>query len=386
MRTKKFFISLLILSLAVMITPLASADLAAHAPIYIDGNSNFTRANGVASGSGTESDPYIIENLNISSTSGACINITNTDAYFIVRNCTLSGTSSTAVIVLNNVTNGRVEGNTVSGGSNGIYLFNSTNNTLINNTCNNNTYFGIALESSSDNTLTNNTCTSDSYGIYLFSSTNNHLTDNILTNNTYFGIYLESSSNNNITWNELMFNTPNAYDNTDAANLWEYNFYSDYTGPDSNRDRIGDIPYNITGGSNRDLHPLVDTMPPLAISSPLANGSTVAAGAFQFNASYSSIGPLPVSVRLLIDGVDATHSANVTATGISCSVTLSEGAHTITLLLTDAAGNTASESWMITASEAAAGGGADMTLVYVGIVAAVVILGAAAAYLAMRKR
>ncbi|MBC7120738.1 MAG: hypothetical protein H5T33_04055 [Candidatus Methanosuratus sp.] len=61
------------------------------------------------------------------------------------------------------------------------------------------------------------------------------------------------------------------------------------------------------------------------------------------------------------------------------------GNHTITLRLTDAAGNTESESWMITASEAAAGGGADMTLVYVGIAVVVVILGAAAAYLAMRK-
>ncbi|MDI6707608.1 MAG: hypothetical protein QME47_00720, partial [Candidatus Thermoplasmatota archaeon] len=33
--------------------------IASHAPIYINGNSQFTSANGVTSGSGTESDPYI---------------------------------------------------------------------------------------------------------------------------------------------------------------------------------------------------------------------------------------------------------------------------------------------------------------------------------------
>ncbi|MEM3184444.1 MAG: hypothetical protein QXW92_02145, partial [Candidatus Hadarchaeales archaeon] len=33
-----------------------------HAPIYIEGDGNFKPANGVRSGSGTKTDPYIIEN------------------------------------------------------------------------------------------------------------------------------------------------------------------------------------------------------------------------------------------------------------------------------------------------------------------------------------
>ena len=36
-----------------------------HDPIYIDGNADFTPANGVKSGSGTQSDPYLIEGWDI---------------------------------------------------------------------------------------------------------------------------------------------------------------------------------------------------------------------------------------------------------------------------------------------------------------------------------
>ncbi len=505
MRTKKFFISLLILSLAVMITPLASAVLVDQAPIYIDGNSNFTPENGVSSGSGTESDPYIIENWNISSTSGACIEITNTDAYFIVRNCTLSGTSSTAVIVLNNVTNGRVEGNTVSGGSegirlsssssntitnntcnntyhgilllssssntitnntctsdffgirlsssssntitnntcnnntygihleyyssnntltnntcnnnnsegihlesssntltnntctgnyregiyllssssnnniltnntcnnnsegihlessssniltnntcnnnkyDGIYLY-SSSNTITNNTCNNNTYHGIYLFSSSSNILTNNTCTNNTYGIYLYSSSSNTITNNTCTNNTY-GIHLSFSTNNNITWNELMFNTINAYDNT-AANLWEYNFYSDYTGPDSNRDRIGDIPYNITGGSNRDLHPLVDTEPPYFTSISPPSGS-VAGGSGTIAASYAdATSNVNASLCVLIvNGEDVTQYATFGLKEMSYDYTLPTGTCNVSVKIVDYYGNAAWHNWSFT--------------------------------------
>ena len=41
------------------------ADLTPHGPIFIKYDSNFTLANGVTSGSGIASDPYIIENYAI---------------------------------------------------------------------------------------------------------------------------------------------------------------------------------------------------------------------------------------------------------------------------------------------------------------------------------
>jgi len=129
----------------------------------------------------------------------------------------------------------------------------------------------------------------------------------------------------------------------------------------------------------------VDTKAPPAPTSPLANGSTVSAGPFQFNASFSGVGPLPGSVHLFIDGVDVTSNATATPTGITYSGTLPAGSHTITLVVTDATGNPASASWTVNTS-ASGGAGADMIYVYAGIAVVVVIVGGAAVYFATRKK
>lgn len=56
--------------------------------ITIEGNGEFTEENGVDSGTGTATDPYIIENfdLTFSSYPEACIQVINTSAYFVIRN------------------------------------------------------------------------------------------------------------------------------------------------------------------------------------------------------------------------------------------------------------------------------------------------------------
>ncbi|MEM2173653.1 MAG: NosD domain-containing protein, partial [Candidatus Pacearchaeota archaeon] len=83
----------------------------------------------------------------------------------------------------------------------GILLSYSSNNTLINNNASLNNNFGIDLSYSSNNTLINNTASSNSNGIYLDSSSNNTLTNNTASSNSEDGIYLGSSSNNNLISN-----------------------------------------------------------------------------------------------------------------------------------------------------------------------------------------
>jgi parallel beta-helix repeat protein len=172
-----------------------------HAPIFINGNSQFTLANGVVSGSGTIADPYILERWYIDASAENGIRIWNTDAHFILRDCDIhNGGSSYNGTYLNNSANGTLINNTCSNNNYGIVLWSSSNNnTLTNNTCLNNNR-GISLDSSSNNTISNNTCSNNWAGIALDSSSNNTISNNNCSNNKN-GTYLHDSSDNTLSNN-----------------------------------------------------------------------------------------------------------------------------------------------------------------------------------------
>lgn len=178
-------------------------------PISIYGNGDFTAANGVVSGSGTASDPFIIADWDITASSDHGIWIQDTDAHFILRNCQVHDSSGMYDgLMLYNCVNGTVENNDFLNDGGGIVLSSSSGNTLINNTCiSNPDSDGILLESSSNNTLINNTCNSNSHaGISLFDSDNNTLVNNSCSSNNY-GMYLGASSNNNTIGNNSCLNS-----------------------------------------------------------------------------------------------------------------------------------------------------------------------------------
>jgi len=171
----------------------------------------------------------------------------------------------------------------------GIRLAYSSNNTLLNNIVSSDNGCAILLYASVDNRLINNDVSNSFQGIYMYTSSNDNLvsgntasgnqlcgiylegnnntiTGNIASNNGDFGILLESSGNNILYHNNLIDNARNTYD--PGTNQWdsgsEGNYYSDYTGTDSNSDGIGDTPYPIPGGSSVDRYPLMapPTPPP----------------------------------------------------------------------------------------------------------------------------
>ncbi|HID73413.1 MAG TPA: hypothetical protein EYP43_00005, partial [Thermoplasmata archaeon] len=80
-----------------------------HAPIVIVGDAGFTAANGVRSGSGTATDPYIIEGWDISSNDSASISISNTTAHVVIRLCHIHGNRSNDGIAVAHSRNVRIE-------------------------------------------------------------------------------------------------------------------------------------------------------------------------------------------------------------------------------------------------------------------------------------
>ncbi|MHA2029186.1 MAG: right-handed parallel beta-helix repeat-containing protein [Candidatus Kariarchaeaceae archaeon] len=211
-----------------------------HEPIRINSDSDFTSDNGIIGGSGTETDPYIIQGWNIT-TSGEWpgvngIFIAGTTAYFVIRNCWIAtgytnGASSTsgirlaliapgsaviennyfsnnyAGILLQRSSNNSIVNNTAIDNIHGIYLWRSSNNSIVNNTAIDNRN-GIYLELSSNNSIVNNTAIDNIRGIFLrFSSNYNSMVNNIVNSN-FYGIWLFDSSNyNSIVNNAVSFNS-----------------------------------------------------------------------------------------------------------------------------------------------------------------------------------
>ncbi|TMI20982.1 hypothetical protein E6H36_12710, partial [Candidatus Bathyarchaeota archaeon] len=171
--------------------------LSPRGPIVIDGNGNFTPANGVTGGSGTVSDPYVISNWDIDLCQGGCalgIQIQNTNAYFVIRNVYIhEGSFASLDVSFSNVTNGGIEGSVLA-----------------------NTYSGIRITSSSNIMVSGNNVTVPAYyldpGVYdgpslqVSSSSNITVSGNNLSNGVGAGIDLTGGSgDNNIVISENHF-------------------------------------------------------------------------------------------------------------------------------------------------------------------------------------
>ena len=114
--------------------------------------------------------------------------------------------SNTGQIILINCENINIKNQNISNTYIGIELWNTNNSIISDNTLNSNNPYGLYIYSS-EITVKDNDISNNNNGVYLNTACNNTITDNNISNNKY-GMYLISYSNNNtISSNNLNSNT-----------------------------------------------------------------------------------------------------------------------------------------------------------------------------------
>jgi len=183
-------------------------------------------------------------------------------------------------VIVSASSNNTISRNNITSFGSGIHLsgYSTRNNIYKNNIKNKGG--GVWLLNSSNNRISENNITDSKMGINLLKySNNNIISGNNIINNNYFGVWFCDSSNNTVYGNDITEGVGferlhESYDNkffhnnfidysgfwTPCANFWdngfEGNYWSGYSGADSDCDGIGDVPY-VLCVNNTDNYPLM---------------------------------------------------------------------------------------------------------------------------------
>ena len=102
-------------------------------PIHIYGNENFTLENGVIGGNGTWDDPFVIAGWEIPVATGRAIYIENTTMHFRIEDVYIHGASSGPGIVFLRSSNGTITNSLLEDNSVSVFVWFTSNITVVNN-------------------------------------------------------------------------------------------------------------------------------------------------------------------------------------------------------------------------------------------------------------
>jgi parallel beta-helix repeat protein len=176
--------------------------------IRIEGDRDFDAGHGVVGGSGTVSNPYLIDgwqiNVSLACPEGLCagIIVQNATASFAIENVTVRGGVHDNGIWLSSVKNARVESTSIVTGGDGIHVQASTNVTLSGNTVAE-ADTGISLTQSQDVLVYANSLFRGSQGIVIEDSSRISLLGNILNSNNANGFLFSHVTNSTIEGNMI---------------------------------------------------------------------------------------------------------------------------------------------------------------------------------------
>ena len=242
-----------------------------------------------------------------------------------------------------------ISGLKLEGGFSGIYL-NSSNNCNISSNNFSNNMRGIYLEDSNGNIISHNNASENGYGIYLRVSRNN------LIYNNYFENTNNAQDDRTNTWNITKVEGKNIIGGLYLGG----NYWSDYSGSDTDGDGLGNtfLPYNSSGNisTGGDMHPFFEPGYGVNLSVD-ADAQTVPPGKnATYNLTIRNTGNVVDSFEILIDNPNSATVANLNETSIKDLAP--EATQNVLLNVTDEAQGTYIVNVMAT-SEGGGGGEGD---------------------------
>ena len=290
-------------------------------------------------GSGTESDPYLIEGLHIQGFN-SCISIFDTTVHLLIRDCLLECTerSGSKCIDLYSANNIRIESCIIQGGYRGISIQRSQNCIFMNNSiydC----VWGLYAAWTSNGTMQGNRIFRNDRGATFFNSEFLMIKKNVIYRNYYKGLVIGSRTENcTICGNLIGWNREspqrNLEDNADdnGGVYWDDNestgnYWSDYDGSGQ---------YPLGGRANsidRFPHQLVDDAPPY-LESP--KDIFYEEGTIGHRIQWNTSDAFPCVFEIYLDG-QVIHSETWDGSPVILDIDgLENGIHNYTLVVADA--------------------------------------------------